>query len=267
MEKAQFGTQVEFQCLEKLIDMQTKHSHVEMFKTPCHGDVLMMDKEVQFSTLDEYRYHEILVHPAMSVLPIANADILILGGGDGLAAREVFKWDSIKSVTIVDYDDEFVAYSRTALDSLNHGALHRAKHVSMDAVQFCRTTKDTYDAIFIDLPDPDGDMLKVYKDCLEACRPLVRHCGSITLHTGAVSLDPAAPCWDILHSFAKQLNEMHYKVAFRSIFVPSFMNQWGFLTATTTCLPCRQLNGYAKLWRQGLAYDSDYARLFYEAVE
>ena len=63
------------------------------------------ERHLQFSSRDEYRYHEALVHPGLSALPAARR-VLVLGGGDGLAVREILKYPQVEHVTLVDLDPE-----------------------------------------------------------------------------------------------------------------------------------------------------------------
>lgn len=127
---------------------------------------LYLNNHVQFSTYDEARYHESLVHPAMQ-LARARDHVLILGGGDGLAVREVMKYADVKRVTLVDLDAEVVALSRTypALKTANQGALDDPRlHVVIgDAGTFLAKSANLYDVILIDLPDPKGpDLARLY---------------------------------------------------------------------------------------------------------
>ena len=66
---------------------------------------LFLNSHLQFSSRDEYRYHEALVHPGLAALPGAH-HVLVLGGGDGLAVREILKYPSVESITLVDLDPE-----------------------------------------------------------------------------------------------------------------------------------------------------------------
>ena len=261
MEKEQFGTRVEFQVKQKLFEFKTSKTNIEMFRSTHHGDILMMDNEVQFSTLDEHRYHEILVHPALQ--HSTCKDVLILGGGDGMAAREVYKWKGVESITIVDYDEEFVSFAKDTLHVLNSRSLHdeRTRLVYQDASEFCAQSDKSYDAIFIDLPDPEDELLNVYMNCLYGAVRMLKPGGSITLHCGAVSLDNSAECWRIIRDFATILRTGGLQVDFRSIFVPSFMNQWGFLTGFMQPNLFNPLPEQ-KLWTSCMPYDSDYESIY-----
>jgi len=120
---------------------------------------LFLNGNLQFSSRDEYRYHEALVHPVMAALS-APKNVLVLGGGDGLALREILKYPSVHSVTLVDLDPEMVAlFSKTAvLQELNHHSFSDPKvHViHADAFVWLREATQQYDAVFVDFPDPSN---------------------------------------------------------------------------------------------------------------
>ncbi|HEY0143787.1 MAG TPA: polyamine aminopropyltransferase [Thermoanaerobaculia bacterium] len=130
------------------------------------GFQLFLNGNLQFSSADEYRYHEALVHPAM-VSARAPKRVLILGGGDGLALREVLKYGSVQQVTLVDLDPKMTALSETfaPLGALNNHALRdrRVKVVNEDAFIWIERERDLFDAVIIDFPDPNSFALgKLY---------------------------------------------------------------------------------------------------------
>ncbi|WP_199610057.1 polyamine aminopropyltransferase [Flocculibacter collagenilyticus] len=118
---------------------------------------LFLNGGLQFSSIDEYRYHETLVHPAMSRLTNPSK-VLILGGGDGLAVRELLKYTSISTITLVDLDPAIaeLAQRNPHLTKLNKNALthHKVTIHHQDAWQFLDTSQQLYDLILVDLPDP-----------------------------------------------------------------------------------------------------------------
>jgi spermidine synthase len=120
---------------------------------------LHLNNNLQFSSRDEYRYHEALVHPGLSTLPAARR-VLVLGGGDGLAVREILKYPQIESVTLVDLDPAMTRLFASAppLRKLNHDALHSAKVtvVNADALQWLEENDDLFDFIVVDFPDPSN---------------------------------------------------------------------------------------------------------------
>ncbi len=127
---------------------------------------LYINNQEQFSTFDEEKYHEPLVHPAMQ-LTAHRGRVLILGGGDGLALREVLKYGEVKSVTLVDIDPEMtrLAKQHPVLTSINQGAMNdnRVKVVNRDARAFLHNNTEFYGVIIIDLPDPDDvDLMHLY---------------------------------------------------------------------------------------------------------
>jgi len=111
---------------------------------------------LQFSTVDEYRYHEMLVHPAMHLKPEVTR-VLVLGGGDGLAVRELLKYTHIKEVVLVDLDRELTDLFRySELAKLNDFAFQdeRVRIINHDAFLYLRTLQETFQIILIDFPDP-----------------------------------------------------------------------------------------------------------------
>jgi spermidine synthase len=117
---------------------------------------LYLNGDLQFASVDEYRYHEALVHP---VLAGARGRVLILGGGDGMAAREVLRYADVAGVTMVELDPAVVrlARSRADLATLNGHAFDdpRLRVVHADALDWLRHQSSTFDAVIVDLPDPD----------------------------------------------------------------------------------------------------------------
>lgn len=125
---------------------------------------LFINGNTQFSTYDEERYHEPLVHPLMGLIK-ERKDILLLGGGDGLAAREILKYSDVEHLTLVDLDPAMtrLAQQDTIFLSINQGSLNdsRVRVVNQDAYQFIKKSGDLYDAIIIDLPDPKSVSLSL----------------------------------------------------------------------------------------------------------
>lgn len=118
---------------------------------------LRLNGRIQFQQQWERRYHEALVHPALSLAP-ARRDVLLLGGGDGLPVREILRYGDVQRVTLVDLDPRMIALSREEprLVALNEGALsdERVRVIHEDAFRFVAQSLDTFDVIIVDLPVP-----------------------------------------------------------------------------------------------------------------
>ena len=120
---------------------------------------LFLNGNLQFDSVDEYRYHESLVHPAMEVAT-AGENVLILGGGDGLAIREVLRHPNVQHVTLVDLDPAMTSLSSEfpPLAMLNEKALidDRVHVVNDDAMLWVEKVERLFDCIIIDFPDPNN---------------------------------------------------------------------------------------------------------------
>jgi spermidine synthase len=130
------------------------------------GVRLFLNGNLQFHSRDEYRYHEALVHPALASQG-SPRKVLVLGGGDGMAVREVLKHPSVEQVVLVELDPHIVALFRDheVLQRLNDGALRSPKLrvVQADAFTWLDANDEMFDAIVIDFPDPTNFSLgKLY---------------------------------------------------------------------------------------------------------
>ena len=118
---------------------------------------LFLNGHLQFDSMDEYRYHEALVHVGLHGMK-TKRHVLILGGGDGLAAREVLRYPEVETVTLVDLDPAVTALFRDSapLAALNKNSLKdaRVSIVNADAFVWLRSPPAKYDFAIIDLPDP-----------------------------------------------------------------------------------------------------------------
>ena len=121
------------------------------------GHRLFLNGNLQFAERDEYRYHEALVHPAMAAHG-APRKVAVLGGGDGMAVREVLRYPGVESITLVELDANMTRLFSTheTLVKLNANALNapRLKVVNEDAFGWLERTRDVFDVIIVDFPDP-----------------------------------------------------------------------------------------------------------------
>ncbi len=189
---------------------------------------LYINGNLQFSSRDEYRYHEALVHPALASMPWARR-VLILGGGDGLALREVLRYDNVKAVTLVDLDQAVTDLfsSSAALVALNHGSFHDARVTlqNADAARWLEEHPDTFDLVIVDFPDPSNFALgKLYS--VPVYRLLKQHMSS----HGLVVVQSTSPYFapHAYWSIEATLREAGFKTAPYHVYVPSF-GEWGFI--------------------------------------
>ncbi|WP_046708304.1 polyamine aminopropyltransferase, partial [Streptomyces europaeiscabiei] len=154
---------------------------------------LFLDGRLRISGRDEHRYHQALVHPAMNAGP--HARVLVLGGGDGLAAREVLRDDDVRRVDVVELDAGVVRLARTdpALSALNdHAYADDRVHVfTEDSFAWLRGVRPTepYDVVISDLPDPGiTASTKLYsQEFYGLAREVLAPDGRMVVHAGPVS--------------------------------------------------------------------------------
>jgi len=192
---------------------------------------LFLNSHLQFSSKDEYRYHEALVHPAMQSLESPER-VLILGGGDGLALREVLKYESVQSVTLVDLDPAMTSLfsSNELLRHLNADSLRSPKLriVNADAFVWLGENNDAFDFAVVDFPDPTSYALgKLYTTALY--KLLARHLNE----TGVAAIQATSPMYarQSYWCIVKTVESVGLHAAPYHAYVPSF-GEWGYVIAS-----------------------------------
>jgi spermidine synthase len=161
------GDRLENSMYEAPIAARIQSPYQRIVLTRKSQDVrLFLDGDLQFSAVDEYRYHEALVHPAMSAIA-APKQVLLLGAGDGMALREILKWQSVERVVLIELDQAVVNLARQHpfLTRLNQGSFadRRVEVIFADAFVAVPKLMGTFDVIIADFPDPDQEILaKLY---------------------------------------------------------------------------------------------------------
>ena len=191
---------------------------------------LYLNHNLQFSSRDEYRYHEALVHPGMAALPGARR-VLVLGGGDGMAVREILKYPQVDSITLVDLDPRMTQlFSQSAmLRELNADALSspKLKVINADALQWLEQTEEMFDFVVADFPDPSNHSLgKLYSTAFY--RLLKRHIAE----TGRIVVQATSPLYarESFWTVVATLEAAGWQTAPYHALVPSF-GEWGFILA------------------------------------
>ncbi|HEX8394526.1 MAG TPA: polyamine aminopropyltransferase [Longimicrobium sp.] len=190
---------------------------------------LFLNGHLQFSSRDEYRYHEALVHPGLASLPAARS-VLVLGGGDGLAAREILRYPGVH-VTLVDLDAQMTRLFREHAEMvrLNGGALTspRVRVVNADAMRWLDANPERFDFVVVDFPDPSNYAVgKLYTTAFY--RLLRRHVNP----GGRIVVQSTSPLFarSAFWSIDATLREAGLRTWPYHLYVPSF-GEWGFVLA------------------------------------
>ncbi len=200
--------------------------------TKAEDDVrLFLNGNIQFSSIDEHRYHESLVHPALSLLEQRD-NVLVLGGGDGLAVREILKYPDVKTIDLVDLDKAVtdLAQNSQYLLKYNQASLANKKVevINQDAYQYLEANKKKYDIVIIDLPDPNNESLnKLYTVTFyRLIYENLNNKGIIVAQSTSPYFAPK-PFWIIYNT----IEEAGFKTRPYHVYVPSF-GDWGFTMGT-----------------------------------
>lgn len=200
---------------------------------------LYLNGNLQFSSADEYRYHEALVHPVM-MYSGNRRRVLILGGGDGMAARELLKYPDVEHITLVDLDPAMTRLFRenTLLTKLNDHSLQSPKLsvINADAFQWIKENKTLYDIAIIDFPDPGNYAVgKLYTTAFyRQLRHSLSDSSVIVVQSTSPFVAPKA-FWCV----DTTLQYCGYHTVPYHTYVPSF-GEWGYVMASPTALHQQQ---------------------------
>jgi spermidine synthase len=215
---------------EIIFARDTRYQHLVL--TRFKDDIrLFLNSHLQFSSRDEYRYHEALIHPGLASIRTPRR-VLVLGGGDGLAVREILKYPQIESITLVDLDPEMtkIFSSHTMLTQLNQNSLlsPKLRVINADAFPWIDSNTDSFDFIVIDFPDPTNYSLgKLYTTAFY--RAVARHLSA----QGVIVVQSTSPMFarDSFWCIANTLKQAGLKTYPYHVYVPSF-GEWGFVLAS-----------------------------------
>ncbi len=204
------------------------------------GFSLFLNGNLQFSSIDEYRYHEALVHPAFRAAR-SHSKVLILGGGDGLAAREVFRYPDVTSVTLIDLDGAVtkLAVGYDELASLNEHAFDSPKMrlINDDAMQWLSEHDERFDVVVVDFPDPNNFSLgKLYTTRFYALLKSHLMPGAVAVIQSTSPLFARQSFWCI----DTTLRASGFTTQPYHVWVPSF-GEWGYVLASLN--PFQALHG------------------------
>ena len=215
---------------EIIFARDTRYQHIVL--TRFKDDIrLFLNSHLQFSSRDEYRYHEALIHPGLSAVS-APRRVLVLGGGDGLAVREILKYPQVESVTLVDLDPEMTRLFTThpMLAALNQKSFQnpRVHIINADAFPWVDSNTDSFDFIVIDFPDPTNYSLgKLYTTAFY--KAAARHLSV----QGLMVVQSTSPMFarDSYWCIVETLKQAGLKTYPYHVYVPSF-GEWGFVIAS-----------------------------------
>ncbi len=192
---------------------------------------LFLNGNLQFNSRDEYRYHEALIHPAMASLDHPQK-VLVLGGGDGMAVREILKYQSVRNITLIDLDSQMTNLfkEQLMLTRLNGDSLNDAKvHVlNQDAFVWLKNCAERFDLIVVDFPDPSNFSLgKLYSDTFYRSVKRALNPQGIAVIQSTSPYFAKNSYWCVVNT----LNSIGLRTTPYHAYVPSF-GDWGYVMAS-----------------------------------
>lgn len=224
---------------EVLYDGKTRYQSARVVRCTSLGVCLVLDDKIQSSERDEFIYHEALVQPAMMTHPRPET-VFIAGGGEGAALREVLSHRTVTRAVMVEIDGEVTALSRKYLPGLSRGAFEdgRTELHHTDAREFLAKSKEKFDIIIVDLPDPieKGPAYRLFtKEFYNIALDRLTENGLIAVQAGSASLTELIN----LTAVNNTLQSVFPMVVVCVVTVPCFGGPWGFCIASRKADPSR----------------------------
>jgi len=229
-----------------LYEEESEFQQVKVIKTTDFGRMLNIDNLTQSSEVDEFVYHEALVHPAM-IFHACPKSVFIGGGGEGATAREVLRHKTVERLVMVDLDDAVIQVSKTHLPEWVGGCYDdpRMELIIGDAKAWIENTTEKFDVIILDICDPTeggpGIALyyqSFYKTVLSRLNPG----GIFVTQSGGAGLLTYLDCFTVIN---RTIREVFPKVYGYRAEIPSFGSPWGFnvgLTGTSVLPDTDEIN-------------------------
>ena len=221
-----------YRVVDELFRNRSQYQEIAIYDLAVLGRTLVLDSKIQAAEVDEYIYHEMLVHPGL-LLHEGPKRVFIAGGGDGATVREVLRHKCVFDVTMIEIDKMVVEASSTHLSSFHRGAFEDPRLTLRydDARAYLETSADEYDAIILDISDPDelAPSRKLFtKEFYALCRSRLRSGGVLVVQGDFVGIDEK-------HLFVRIASTL--VSVFEQVFpywahIPSFHYPWGFFVCT-----------------------------------
>lgn len=207
----------------------------DVWQTNQFGKVFRLDGFLMTSESDEFLYHENLVHvPALSHGAVRRA--LIIGGGDGGSAEEMFKLPQIEEVTLVELDETVISLARKYFDRVHHGALDDKRlnlQIANGLDYVAKAEEASFDLIVLDLTDPLGEAKPLYEaEFFRACKKLLRARGALSLHIGSPNFQP-----ERVQAIMAALRSVFRHVEPYFVYIPLYGSLWGMACASDELVP------------------------------
>jgi len=216
----------------EIVSADTPYQKARLVQTSGFGKALLIDNKTQVTERWEYRYHEPLVHPALLAHPHPER-VLLIGGGDGGALREILLHDTVKRVDFAELDADIVSFSRKHLIHIHQGAFDdpRVQTTFGDGRKFVEAAAGAYDVIIMDMTDPEGPSRFLYtREFFAAVRTALNNDGGLfAMHSESPVARPAA-----FSCIGKTLASIFPRVATATAFVPMYGTLWSWRYAGQT---------------------------------
>ncbi len=209
---------------------RSEFQEIVLLRSKKFGKILVLDNVLQLTERDEFFYHEALVHVPMLAHPRPRK-VLIVGGGDGCAAREALKHSCVERIDLVEIDEEVLKLSKRYFSKLNEGSLDNPKVnvIISCGREFLRKCEGSYDVVIVDCNDPFSPVSKRLFS-----RAFFRSLRKILGNEGIFSMQAGSPFFEYseISRLVKRAKEFFRIVKPYVCLTPSYGGAWPLLAGS-----------------------------------
>ncbi len=228
-EKYPNGWGITFKINRALYSGRSKYQRIDVLETVGHGRLLVIDGCVMLTEADEFVYHEMLTHVPLFTHPNPRR-VLVIGGGDGGAVREILRHSTVEQVVLVDIDEDVIKVSREFFPTVSCSLDDpRVEVLAEDGVKFLeRAEEGTYDVIVVDSTDPVGPAVGLFE------RPFFEKCFRALTPSGVMAAQSGSPYFqlELVGRVHRTVAEVFPHVRTYIAGTPSYGGMWTFVIAS-----------------------------------
>lgn len=220
-----------------LASEQSPFQKIDIIESFYYGRCLVLDGKMQCSQVDEFIYHEALIHPPMITHPNPK-NIIIIGGGDLAALREILKYKGVEKVVLVDIDNRVVELCKQHLPSFHQNVFNdkRVQILNLDGRRYIEDSDEKFDVVIIDISEPLEGSPAYLLFTEEFYKVIEKHFspnGILSVQSGTTN-----PCKLLSYtSVYKTLQQVFQKLSPYQAFIYAYATSWGFITASNSLNP------------------------------
>ncbi len=229
MEKYSEGWGISLKIKKGICSVESKYQKIDIFETLDFGKLLVINGAIMLTEKDEFAYHEMLVHTPLFSHPNPK-NILVIGGGDGGAVRELCRHKCVEKIDLVEIDEEVIDLCRRHFPSIAYAFEDKRVNILIeDGIEYMKNCNEKkYDIIIVDSTDPIGPAVGLFqREFYENCYKALKDDGIINVQSGSPYFQE-----ELLEKVFHSMGEVFPITRTYLAGTPTYGGMWSFTTGS-----------------------------------